>query len=635
MERPFDVPLRTPPLQHITKDRAKNTSRRVSMPSRNHLMKNSVVDKNGLLENLEIPAFGNMGSPQNKKLKLPPPPVAKKPKRNANVNKDRPAVGFEKDGEIALKNAKEIAQTNTVVEKEQNSESHNLVKVSEVSSKKKPDILPKPVLPGKLQTNVTTGFTKRRSGAVQGPEDTSLGSPVQDQTAKTPLSFSERLRASSLSRRSDQNGPDGLGTKLRSHIISPVRRGSRSYMSTDSPFEKEHTAKPSLPPPPIFKRYSSESNIDTEDGKIDLEKLEASEITSVQPLLINSALLTNSFDDEDEDEEGTSKDSFGSKELGIKDAIKTEEINNETKQTDFVLNLLLPKNEPFLEEPEENNVNSYDQIFGDLSSVKFDDALEIESEAAPVDVLSLSDSNLVKTTGREKLSAAVTDSSAVKYEQKAVATHSQNTDTKHNLQDSLGKSTLSSSIFSSVRRLRNSPKETSNTRRKFRPIGSVELPADIQETAQCLPRSDGNTGDMIIPDASISLPNSKNDISDAKSDIFIAENNYPHPKNNTNSDLKKYFPDSSVDSPQSEMLRSPKETISDVVYMDTTGSSLEMVTQDLELSNDPSLILEKSTDNQIEDPSDYEEKLPAPFMNTDILHANNGNIATLDLLEGL
>ena len=312
MEQVLDLPVKSEPLVHVTKSRIKNNARKHSVPSRSHLKRN--LASTPLLDQNKDHSPENMTDQRKVPTKLPPPPVPKKPKINLN--------------------SRQAASSNSLPN-DRNQES-KITSIIDSTTRSKPAIAPKPLLPTKLditlksvngrptslefnpkQTNDNGGSAHDTEEKISSKQQkTELNSP-----SKASLTFSERLKASSLSRRKDANTSNGKG---RSHIISPVRRGSRTFMNTDSLSESNDDVniKSSIP---SFRRYSSQTSLKSDEGSLqtiddlletdlDLDDFQNLTISPVLPLPVNSVLSSgNSF----EEEESLSKDSFDTKELNI------------------------------------------------------------------------------------------------------------------------------------------------------------------------------------------------------------------------------------------------------------------------------------------------------------------------------
>eukprot|EP00795_Rhopilema_esculentum_P015110 gene15110-6291_t len=312
MEQMLDLPVKSEPLVHVTKSRIKNNSRKHSVPSRSHLKRNLVSTP--LLDQNKDHSPEVMMGQRKVPTKLPPPPVPKKPKINLN--------------------SMQAASSNILPnDRAQESKTSSIV---DSTTRSKPAIAPKPLLPTKpdialksvngrptslefnpKQSNDNGGSAQVTAEKISSKQQkTELNSP-----SKASLSFSERLKASSLSRRKDANTSNGKG---RSHIISPVRRGSRTFMNTDSISESNDDTdiKSSIP---SFRRYSSQTSLKSDEGSLqtidglletdlDLDDFQNLSISPVCPLPVNSVLSSgNSF----EEEESLSKDSFDTRELNI------------------------------------------------------------------------------------------------------------------------------------------------------------------------------------------------------------------------------------------------------------------------------------------------------------------------------
>ena len=352
MEQTLDLPVQSNPLQHLTKDRIRNNSRKVSLPSKNHLKRNLIGQKihshDSHLHSAQ--ATGKMENSlleQGIQLKLPPPPVPKKPKihltsssimSSPETKPNHLQNGEEEDKELSKQ--KPIIAPKPVMSWNTTSSTNKEIK-NETSSSKKDlnfaesdhkapieDLLDygtkssmSLVSPPKKDANDGARFRNfdlNLNGIANNKSST--GSQVKELTSptKSSMSFSERLKASSLSRRKEANNSDGLQGKFRSQIISPIRRGSRNFLSSDSSLDNESKLRQREP---LFKRYSSETSLKIEESydddkgdakeDIDLEKFKNLSLASVDPVAVDSILSpNNSFDEGD-----ITKDSFDSGEL--------------------------------------------------------------------------------------------------------------------------------------------------------------------------------------------------------------------------------------------------------------------------------------------------------------------------------
>lgn len=493
MEDNFDVTVKTEPLVHVTKHRIKNNSRKISVPSRSHLKRNSVGQtwqeqtKNWSVEGTDLAIM----EATSKKLKLPPPPVPKKPKVNLQALRKT----------SSKTDPKELMQHDV-------EDGGNKIKAGP-PVKKKPAVPPKPSLhlsspksslskPLSLNLNATAtndNSTKTDNNIANGsPRSSSENSPT-----KTGMSFSERLKASSLSKRKEAKGPDGFHGKLRSHIISPVRRGSRSFMNTETALRKDSDEKPKTAPP-IFKRYSSESSTKSildkiEDDNFDLDEFKNLSLENVAPLPVNAVLSPdNSFDDDDV----VSKDSFDSKELNMKFATDFDNVEDDKS---FELNFesmkinteSQPENFDYLPKvvPNSTSLPNYPT---DVIPVTTEDSssLEVSSDAQhnTIQASTATDMNKVlqlpdkpekgsslqkETFGAEDL-PLLQDLNAAK--ENPFEPKNSVEPFKKKYPDAMK---TSPSIFTSPKRFGMGTKEGSNTRRKFRPVGMNELNADAIE----------------------------------------------------------------------------------------------------------------------------------------------------------
>ena len=481
MEDNFDVTVKTEPLVHVTKHRIKNNSRKISVPSRSHLKRNSVGQTwEEQTKNWSVEGADSGMEATSKKLKLPPPPVPKKPKVSLHSlgkkpSENDPNTMLQHDGKNKIYTGPPVQKKPVVPPKPS---------LPQLSSQK--PSLPKPL---SLNLNVTStdgNPTRTDSNIVnQSPKSSSENSPT-----KAGMSFSERLKASSLSRRKEANGPDGYPGKLRSHIISPVRRGSRSFMNTETTLRKDSDEKPK-PAPPVFKRYSSESSTKSildkiEDDDFDLDEFKNLSLENMAPLPINAVLSPdNSFDDDD----AISKDSFDSKELNMK---FTTDLDNEEDEKILESNFESMKIDTESQADDSNNLpevptSSFSSHHTNIVHDTKEDSssLEFSSDAKynTMKTLSAMDINKVlqlpekpeENSSQQKETFSVEDLAPLqdlsvvkdnpnKPKHSVVTTKIEYPDTK----------THSSSIFTSPKRFVFGAKDGSNARRKFRPVGMSE-----------------------------------------------------------------------------------------------------------------------------------------------------------------
>ena len=317
MEQMLDLPVQSAPLKHLTKTRIRNNSRKILLPSKNHLKRNLIGESIYLQPNHISPVERDMNTSafpasDGVKLKLPPPPVAKKPKISIPSSSAR-------------KSSNDIAKL------------HNGEEVME--NRQKPVIAPKP--------NILRSTSSTSKEMNNNYRDTALGFslniednkelfgdvPERDLNSptKTHMSFSERLRASSLSRRKEGNTSDGSQVRFRSQIISPIRRGSRSFLTPDSPLDNDTKPKSREF---LFKRFSSETSLmlketkenDSKKEDFDLEKFKDLRLETVDPVIVDSILSTNNSFEEDD----VVKDSFDSGELFKAEKTISEPSNKES-----------------------------------------------------------------------------------------------------------------------------------------------------------------------------------------------------------------------------------------------------------------------------------------------------------------
>lgn len=305
MEQTLDLPVKSEPLLHLTKTRIRNNSRKVSIPSKNLLKRNvngEVLQsqRNTTEKSIDMDASLNK---KDLRLKLPPPPVPKKPKINLSQSLSK----MSPDGKSTVS---------------QNSKEEN-----QPARKPKPAVAPKPNFNKETKSTSDKHAEKEHSlekldlrtnnneRPINETQEKDLNSP-----RKSSMSFSERLKASSLSRRKDANISDGFAGNFKSQMISPIRRGSRNFLNSDSLIESDVKMKPKEP---IFKRFSSETSLKLEESDekkyncedFDLEQLKNLSLAPVEPVIVDSALSpSNSFDDK-YDDDTLIKDSFDSGEL--------------------------------------------------------------------------------------------------------------------------------------------------------------------------------------------------------------------------------------------------------------------------------------------------------------------------------
>ena len=481
MEDNFDVTVKTEPLVHVTKHRIKNNSRKISIPSRSHLKRNSVGQTwEEQTENWSVEGAELAMKAASKKLKLPPPPVPKKPKVSLHSlgkkpSENDPKLMSQHDGENKICTGPPVKQKPVVPPKPS---------LPQLSSQK-PSVS-KPLSLNLSVTSTSNNPTRTDSNVVSKSPQSSL----ENSPTKAGMSFSDRLKASSLSRRKEANGPDGYPGKLRSHIISPVRRGSRSFMNTETTLRKDSDEKPK-PAPPVFKRYSSESSTKSildkiEDDDFDLDEFKNLSLENVTPLPVNAVLSPdNSFDDDDV----TAKDSFDSKELNMK---FTTDIDNEEDDKILESNFESMKintesqadDSNYLPEiPTSSFSSHHTHIFNDTKEGNL--SLELSSDvkyntmktstATDINkVLQLpenpekSSSQQEETFGAEDLQPShdlsLGKDNPYKPKYSVEITKLEYPDTK----------TQSSSIFTSPKRFGFGAKDGSNARRKFRPVGMSE-----------------------------------------------------------------------------------------------------------------------------------------------------------------
>ena len=304
MEQMLDLPVQSVPLRHLTKSRIRNNSRKILLPSKNHLKRNligqSIYSEQSHYRSTVTETSVDMSSNEDVRLKLPPPPVAKKPKVNLlslsakkspnlkeNAREEDELHGSKEKPAIAPKPGTVLSTTSTC--KEINNNHDNRVVDLKLNS---------------------SAYDKQMSETVVKD----LNSPT-----RSSMTFSERLKASSLSRRKEANMSDGSQGQFRSQIISPIRRGSRSFLNSDSIMDSSTKPKPVSS---VFRRYSSETNVklvethEVEYGKdlkedFDLEQFKDLTLEAVDPVAVDSVLSTNKSFEEDD----VIKDSFDSDEL--------------------------------------------------------------------------------------------------------------------------------------------------------------------------------------------------------------------------------------------------------------------------------------------------------------------------------
>ena len=302
MEQILDLPVQSAPLKHLTKTRIRNNSRKILLPSKSHLKRNLIGESIYLQHSHLSPVERNMNTTASPttgvvKLKLPPPPVAKKPKINipsSSARKSSNDIANLDNGDEGLDNRQKPA----IAPKP------NILRSTSSSSKE----LNNNYRDTTLELNYDVDVTKDLFG--EAPKS-DLNSPT-----KAYMSFSERLRASSLSRRKEGNTSDGSQGRFRSQIISPIRRGSRSFLTPDSPLDDDTKPKSREF---LFKRFSSEASLKLEETKeddsktddFDLEKFKDLGLETVDPVIVDSILSTNNSFEEDD----VVKDSFDSGEL--------------------------------------------------------------------------------------------------------------------------------------------------------------------------------------------------------------------------------------------------------------------------------------------------------------------------------
>eukprot|EP00794_Sanderia_malayensis_P013855 gene13855-15303_t len=444
------VRVNTPPLYHVTKSRVKNTTRKVSIPSRQHLKRSSVTDislsnEDGLLNST------NMTSNTEVKLKLPPPPVAKKPKLKPGTV----ASNGQSD-----KNGKSSGEDVFTAQRFHNDGMNN--------ARKKPDILPKPVVgitPGASMAPVTDDVIKKIEALKVTPNINKQQQERENGQGKPSLSFSERLKATSLSRRTEQVGSDNMtATKLRSQIISPVRRGSRSFMNIDSPQDR-----PTRPVFELFKRLSTESKLLESTDSREME--EPLSITAeldkdvVQPLSVDSALFSN------EDEEDVTADSFDTSELNTNLQLEFSMVKNKGPHADSNSeNSVEPK--PVHVNGDRNGevgpfVETMVESCGTKPSIISGKSLQGVEEVKQ---------NLQGTVSLSGESENPESAPLPEKKQNTVGTGRYQEDESSQLFESQQASKFPASIFSNARRLKNlSSRDAGNhVRRKFKPIGSED-----------------------------------------------------------------------------------------------------------------------------------------------------------------
>ena len=295
----LDLPVQSVPLKHLTKHRIRNNSRKILLPSKGHLKRNLIGEQIYFQYNHQVATetrrnMGTLSSNDNVKLKLPPPPIAKKPK---------------------------VSLPSTTVRK---ASSQNEVELN--GSRQKPAVAPKPAIVqsatsrnSEMNNNVRN-LTLDLKANNKKDDEPSNETPIKDLTSPTKsfMSFSERLKASSLSRRKEGNSFDGSQGRFRSQIISPIRRGSRSFLNSDASLDNDTKPKSRES---IFRRYSSETSfksveaIEDIDGNsnegFDLEQFKNLSLETVDPVAVDSVLETNNSFEEDD----IIKDSFDSGEL--------------------------------------------------------------------------------------------------------------------------------------------------------------------------------------------------------------------------------------------------------------------------------------------------------------------------------
>lgn len=299
----LNLQVKSDPLQHLTKTRIRNNSRKVTLPSKKHLKRNLISGSFQFYQTFDSLSMETTLDEQRLPLKLPPPPVAKKPK--ITPKSSMPEI------------SPDSRSTQTGMKMNQ----------------QKPAIAPKPVIqlePKKLSDKPAINKMKEEINDLI-PKLNNNGSLLNESKAKeigsptkTSMSFSERLKASSLSRRKEANNPESSSGKFRSEIISPIRRGSRNFLTLDSAMNNELKNKPR---DSIFKRYSSETSLKFEEAQedFDLDQLKNLSIDAVDPVIVDSVLSPNTSFEEDD----AVKDSFDSSELfkWRNEALSTEKGN--------------------------------------------------------------------------------------------------------------------------------------------------------------------------------------------------------------------------------------------------------------------------------------------------------------------